>query len=261
MFRHLIGFARLAGAYFVFNLHSQLEYRGAFISQALAMFVNNAVWLGFWSLFFHRFPVLSGWSISDVVTLWALAAAGFGLAYTLCGNALQIAAIIARGQLDTWLTYPRAVLPHLLLGRMSATAVGDALFGYLVYLLLVRPDMEHFLLFAGLTVSVALVFLGFCVMAGSLGFFVGNAEALSEQWFFAMITFSTYPSTLFDGAARLVLYTLIPAFYVSHYPVSALRKLSLVDAGIAVAGSLFVLSLGALVFLCRPAPLRVGEPD
>ncbi|MBX9696350.1 MAG: ABC transporter permease [Cyanobacteria bacterium] len=112
----------------------------------------------------------------------------------------------------------------------------------------VHPDLPHFLLFTELTISVAILFLGFSIMAGSLAFFLGNAETLYEQLFFSMITFSTYPFALFDGWVRVVLYTVIPAAFVSHYPVEALRHLSLADAGIALLGSICVLFFGACVF-------------
>src|SRR5512140_349505 len=181
----------LAVAYTRLNFNAQLEYRGAFISQVAAMFINDGVWLAFWSLFFTRFQVLRGWTVNDVITVWAITAAGFGLAHGVFGNALNLAQLIAQGQLDVWMLYPRELLPHLLLGRMSATAWGDALFGYVVYVLFVRPDAAHFLLFTGLTLSVAMLFVGFSVTSGSLGFFLGNASALASQWQNAMITFST----------------------------------------------------------------------
>lgn len=248
MFRKLGGYLALAASYFRLNLRAQLEYRGAFLSQAVAMFLNNIAWIAFWSLFFHRFPVLRGWTINDFITLWAVVAAGFGLAHTVFGNALMLPALIARGQLDAWLLYPRALLPHLLLGRMSATAWGDAAFGYLVYLVLVRPDLKHFLVFTALTVSVAMVFVGFSVFTGSLSFFLGNAEALSEQWRFAMITFSTYPASLFEGAVKLLLYTLVPAAFVGYLPVEVLRSFSLADAALAVGGAVAILAAGVAVF-------------
>ncbi|HEY9731240.1 MAG TPA: ABC-2 family transporter protein [Drouetiella sp.] len=244
----LINYLKLAFAYTRLNLDAQLEYRGAFLSQVLAMFVNNIIWVWFWVLFFSRFKVLRGWDINDVVTLWCIAASGFGLAHTVCGNALQLAVLISRGQLDVWMLYPRALLPHILLGRMSATAWGDAIFGYIVYLLFVKPDLPHFLLFVALTVSIAFLFVGFSIFTGSLTFFLGNSESVAEQWRYAMITFSTYPATLFEGAVKILLYTLIPAVFVSYYPIIALRQLSLFHAGIAVAGSLAVVAAGVFVF-------------
>ncbi len=244
----LMNYLQLAGAYVCLNWKIQLEYRGAFISQVVAMFLNDAIWVAFWTLFFNRFQVINGWGTSDVITLWAISAAGFGIAHAICGNALFLPGIIARGELDVWMLYPRALLPHLVMGKMSATSVGDAIFGYAVYLAFVRPDLPHFLLFTVLTLSVAVLFVGFSVLTGCLSFFVGNAESLSTQWRFAMITFSTYPAGLFKGGAKLLIFTLIPAGFVSHFPIEALRKLSLIDAGLAFAGSLAVVAVAVSVF-------------
>jgi ABC-2 type transport system permease protein len=94
------------------------------------------------------------------------------------------------------------VLSHLVWGRTVATAWGDAAFGYVVYLLLVRPDGVHFAMFVALLVLVAVVFVGFSVLCVSLAFYIGNAVALSDQCRFGVITFSTYPESLFTGLAK-----------------------------------------------------------
>jgi ABC-2 type transport system permease protein len=225
-----------------------MEYRGAFLSQVIAMFLNNSVWVIFWVIFFNRFPVLRGWEIKDVITLWAIAASGFGIADTICGNGLEIPRLITRGQLDIWMLYPRKLLPHMLLGRMDATACGDALFGYVVYIGFVHPDILHFIMFVALTLAVALVFIGFDILSGSLGFFIGNSEALTLELRFAMITFSTYPLNLFDGAVKIILYTLIPAGFVSYLPIQALRNLSLTDAFLTLLGGIGVILVGSTIF-------------
>ncbi|HUL63167.1 MAG TPA: ABC-2 family transporter protein [Burkholderiaceae bacterium] len=244
----LLDYLRLVWSYVRLNFAAQLEYRGAFVSQVVAMFINDLAWVAFWVLFFTRFPVLRDWNVSDVITIWAIATAGFGVAHAIYGNAGMIASLIAQGQIDVWMLYPRAVLPHLLLGRMSATALGDVLFGFAVYIVAVRPDLAHFALFTALVGSTAVLFVGFGVMAGSIGFYLGNATTLAQQWQFAMVTFSTYPATLFQGAVKVVLFTAVPALFINHYPVEALRSLSLSDAALAFLGSLGVLAAGVAVF-------------
>lgn len=238
----------LAWAYTKLNWKTQLEYRGAFVSQVFSMIFNNCIWVAFWSLYFTRFQVGEGWGASDVIILWAVSAAGFGIAHTLCGNSIYLPGIIARGELDVWLLYPRAILSHIVVGRMCVSSVGDTLFGYVVYLAFVRPDLPHFLMFVFLTFSVAILFLGFSIFSSCLGFYLGNAESLAEQWRFAMITFSLYPAGLFKGAVKVILFTLIPAAFVNQFPIDALRSLSLVDAGIALLGSLSVLGVAILTF-------------
>lgn len=92
-------FLGLIIAYTRLNLAAQLEYRAAFFSQVVAMFLNDGVWVTFWVLFFSRFQVLQGWNVNDVITVWAISASGFGLAFAVCGNALGLARLIAQGSL------------------------------------------------------------------------------------------------------------------------------------------------------------------
>ncbi|MBY0357936.1 MAG: ABC-2 family transporter protein [Candidatus Obscuribacterales bacterium] len=248
MYKKLQSYFRLAGAYTVVGFKANLEYRGAFLSQMIAMFLNDSVWLVFWIIFFTRFPILKGWNVNDVITLWAVSAAGFGMAHACFGNAISLAGLITRGQLDNWLIYPRALLPHLLLGKVTATEWGDILFGYSAYLLLVHPSLSDFALFVFLTFAVAVLFLGFSILSGSLAFWLGNAENVCDQWRFAMITFSTYPASLFDGQAKLFLYTIIPAGFCSYFPVQALKENSLLYASYSMLGALAVFVLGVVAF-------------
>lgn len=248
MFKKLFKFIGLLCAYVRMNFHSEYEYRAAFWSQVGAMFINDFFWLGFWTSYFQRFPVLNNWTANEVVTLWSVVAAGFGLAHGFFGNAIALPGTIAKGGLDSWMLYPRALLPHLLLGKTHVTSWGDIVFGIVAYVVLVRPDLPHFVLFLLLLISVAVCFVGFSVLTGSLGFFIGNAEAVAEQWRFSLISFSTYPPNLFDGPVRIVLYSLIPAAFVGYLPVEALRKFSLNEALICTAGSFAILSISILVF-------------
>ncbi len=244
----LFDFISLVASYLRMNFFARLEYRGAFFFQVMGMFINDGVWLAFWVYFFTRFPILNGWRATDIITLWTIGAAGFGLAHTVAGNGWLLPKIIVNGELDAWMLYPRALLSHILIGKMSPTAFGDALFGYVVYVAFVKPDLVHFAMFVLLTLSIAVLWMGFSVLTGSLTFYVGNGDALSAHWRGAMINFSTYPMPLFHGFTKLLLLTIIPAGFVNYFPVMALRNLSLVDLGITFAGSCAVLVIGTCVF-------------
>jgi ABC-2 type transport system permease protein len=249
MCRSLVDYIRLVAAYLRINLNAQLAYRGAFFSEAIAMFVNNGAWVLFWVFFFTRFPVLRGWSFKDVVSLWAISASGYGIAYCFMGNAhRQLASAIANGELDMWLLHPRAVLPHLVLGRTIPSAWGDWIFGYSVYLVFVRPDVRHMAMFVVLSLTVAMVFVGLGIIAGSLSFYVGNAGTMSDQWRDAVITFATHPPALFDGAMKVILFTVIPAGFVSYLPVATLKSMSMRDLFLAVSGAVGLLVLSAGIF-------------
>jgi len=248
MINKLCNYLNLAKEYVRLNMLAQLEYKGAFAAQIIGMVINDGTWLSFWCLFFSRFPALRGWDVKDVITMWAVAAAGFGLAYGICGNALRLPGLIAKGQLDAWMLYPPALLPHLLFGKMVATCWGDALFGIGIYIIFVRPDIAHLALFLVLVLSTAILFVGFGILCGSLGFYLGNSQGLSQQWHDATITFSTYPATLFDGSIKLILFTLIPAGFISFCPVEALRQFSWQFTLASFAGAVIFLILGTVIF-------------
>ncbi|MDZ8068805.1 MAG: ABC-2 family transporter protein [Nostoc sp. DedQUE08] len=101
---------------------------------------------------------------------------------------------------------------------------------------------------------MATLFVSFNILTGSLSFYLGNSEGLTQQWRNAMLTFITYSATLFEKTVKLLLYKLIPVGFVTYLPIEALRSLALIHSVLSVAGSTTVLLVGAGVFyhgLCR----------
>jgi ABC-2 type transport system permease protein len=218
--------ARFLGAYLAANVQAALEYRAAFLWQVLAMLINDAVWLAFWLAYFSRYPLVQGWGRDDIVMMWAVVGAGFGLGATVAGNSPRLARLIADGQLDFYLALPRPVLTHLLVSRMELTAPGDILFGVAVFGWLVGPSAQQWLLFFVFTATTACVFVSFTVIVHSLAFWIGQAEGLAGQLSAALISFSTYPTVIFQGPVKLLLFTLIPAGFIAYVPVQVLRRFS-----------------------------------
>lgn len=226
MLSRLVVHAKFIGGYVAANLQGALEYRVSFVSQVVAMLINDLVWLIFWLAYFGSFPLVAGWGRAEIITLWAVAAAAFGVADTFFGGTLRLAGMIARGELDFFLALPKPVLLHMLLSRMNLTAPGDVLFGVAVYGFLIRPGLGDAALFALFTLTGAIIFVAFGTLTQSLAFWLGNAEGLGQQFFNALLSFSTYPTTIFRGVVKAVLFTVIPAGFITYVPVQLLRSFS-----------------------------------
>lgn len=236
------------GAYLKANLASAMEYRVSLVSQVLGMFINNVLWVMFWALYFTRFPVLRGWTLEDVMVLWSVVSTAFGLAVGLMANVVRIPQLIVQGQLDYYLALPKNVLLHLLVSQMRLVNFGDLLFGPVLLMVMVHLTWAKLLAFAVASLLAAAVLMGFFIFMGSLSFFIGNADALSGQVSNAMVHFSTYPATIFDQRVRVILYTLIPAGFVSTLPVELVREFDWGRMlGLAGAAAAF-LGLGIWVF-------------
>ena len=221
--RHL----RLILAYFKHNLMSAIAYRSAFLIQILGMMLNNVMLLFFWAILFSRFPNLGGWTMRGVVMLYAIVAAGFGLANAVCGNSGRMAQIIANGDLDYYLVLPADPLIHLLVSRTSVPSWGDAIFGLVMFLIAVPDRWVKAPLFLLLCVLSSLIFIAFSVIVGSLAFWIGQSHNLALQLRNMLLTFGLYPVDIFPGFIRILLYTLIPAAFIGSMPVSLLTTFSL----------------------------------
>ena len=239
---------RFAQAYVRHNLAGALEYRVSFVSQMIGMIVNDAFWVAFWCLYFHRFPLIHGWTLRDILTVWSIAAVGFGLSAGIFGNSNSIGGMIARGDLDYYLALPRNVLLHTLVSRTNASAWGDVLFGLAVYASFVHPNLPHFALFLVLSVMVGVVIVSFDVLTESLAFFIGGAEGLAGQLRIGLISFATYPITLFDGFVKVLLYTVIPAAFVSYIPVLLLRHLEVHNVLLMAGYTVGIAVVSSVVF-------------
>jgi len=195
----------------------------SFLMTAGMMFINNTVWIFFWGLFFNRFQVVNGWQMEDVMMMWSVSTVGYGLAAVLFGNVFLMANLIATGQLDTFLTQPKPVLLNVLVSRMSLVAIGDLAFGLVLYPLFGDLSFAGFLKFAFACIATMVIFIFTNLIVQSLAFFIGNAQGLAQQFNMIVITFSTYPTGIFSGAARFILFTVIPAGFISYMPIGLLR--------------------------------------
>lgn len=228
------------------NWSSAMEYRASFISQIFGMFLNNGIYFVFWAIFFQQFGGVSGYEVQDVFLLFGIVALGFGTATVFAGNVgYPLAYLIAQGRLDYYLALPRPLLPHVILSRMSISAIGDLAFGLFAFLFTGRTQALDIVLFLFAALVAALIFTAFGISTGSLAFYFGNAQQISSQATNAIITFALYPNTLFSGATRLLLYTLIPAGFIGALPVELIqsRDFGLLPLMIGAALGFWVLAI------------------
>jgi ABC-2 type transport system permease protein len=207
------------------NLSSAMEYRANFISQALGMVINDAIYFVFWLLFFDRFKVVRGWGMSDMVLLFAIITTGYGLAFVLFGNAHNLAELIAQGRLDYYLALPRDVLLHVLASRSILSAWGDLTFGILAYVFTGRFSLPEIAVWLIASLCSGAVLVSSFAIFGCLSFWLGNATALAVQAQNAILTLALYPRDIFEGAVRFIMLTIIPAAFVGAIPLDVVRKL------------------------------------
>ena len=230
------------------NLQSAIEYRAAFLAQVLGMMLNDAFYFVFWIIFFNQFKEVRGWVLSDMFLVFGITATSFGLTAFFFGNAFHLSNIITGGRLDYYLALPRPVLLHTIASRSIANGIGDLSYGVISFLLSGYFSWQGFAWFGIGVLLASTVFLSFLIIAHSLTFWLGNAQALAGLLMNAILTFALYPISLFDGPAKFILFSLIPAALVGSVPASLVRHLTWQNVLTLILGAIFLLVLAILVF-------------
>ena len=239
---------QFASALFVTNLKATFALRGAFWASAAAMVLNNLLFFAIWWIFFDRFEHVRGWRVGDMAALFGVVASGFGCAVVLSGGVRELSRYIIEGELDSFLCQPKPALLHALGSKTFASGWGDIgsgliLIGISGYL---RLDTLP-LVFVAIAIS-AVLFTASGVLLHSCAFWLGRIENLARQFWEFLITFSIYPRTIFSGAFKFLLFTVIPAGFIGYLPAELLQDFSWWVLGAAVGGAVFYATLALFVF-------------
>jgi ABC-2 type transport system permease protein len=230
------------------NMRASMALRGAFLVRVGFMAANNLIYFVMWWVFFTKYERVRGWALADMAALFAVCAGAFGLAVVLGGGVRDIARRIVDGDLDTCLTQPKSPLVQTTASRSEPSGWGDMASGLALLALSGYATPAAVPLWLVSSVFGALVFLATGVIFQSLAFWMGDTSTFSRQAWEFIIMFSLYPRTLFGGWLKLLLFTAVPAGFVSFLPVELVRDFRVTTLLAVVGGALLYSALAALVF-------------
>lgn len=234
-------------AYLKNNLQSAMEYRASFVIQTIGMFVNDLCWIIMWMIVFERFGVIGSWGFSDMLLLYIILTASWGLAGIFFGYWMDIADIIIRGKLDFYLAMPKPALLHVLISKIHLSAVGDLIFGLaLIPFAGLNPGQALLAIF--FTFSAALILVSFGVIANSLAFFVSGTGELFDTLLSSAAVFSSYPFSIFNDTTKMILLTLVPAGFITGLPVEVIKNFNLTSMVCVVIASIAFFMLAYSIF-------------
>lgn len=230
------------------NLLSAMEYRVAFVAQIIGMMLNNGFYFIFWIIFFNRFQEVRGWGLPDMFLVFGITSASFGVSSFLFGNSFSLSEIIAGGRLDYYLSMPRPVLVHTIASRSITSGLGDFSYGIVSYILSGYFSWDGLARFAIGVILAGTVFTSFLIIVHSLTFWMGHSGAFASLLMNAILTFALYPISLFDGPAKFILFTIIPAALMGSIPASMVRSLTWGNLTGLLIGTTLILILAVTIF-------------
>jgi ABC-2 type transport system permease protein len=235
-------------AHIKISVKSTVALRESFLLQSFFMLLSNLIFFSFWWIYFSNFSSVKGWTLADVACLYGIVNGGYGIFSVFIGGSRYLARMIFEGDLDMLIIKPKNLLLQIVGSRSVSSGWGDILssFVFLIfsgYITLVNIPLLILFIF-----TAAILITAFSIMAGSLAFWMGDAHALSKQLFEFILTFSNYPKSIYVGAVKVALLTVIPSGFIGFIPIEAIKDQSLLGV-FYVVGFTFVYSwLASKVF-------------
>jgi ABC-2 type transport system permease protein len=223
--------------------------RRSFWLQVTMMMVNDLVWIAFWVLLFNKVGDVRGWDGRRIVLLYAILTTAAGLALGLLANARRVGRMAIAGELDPVLTLPVRPLVYLLTKRVDTSNLGDLIFGPVLFFALSGPTLERTAIYVVGSLASATVLIAFLVFLGSLTLLISGIKGeQTDLGFQAVLIFSSYPLDIFGGATKFVLYTAVPAAFVTGLPVRLVDDFDLATFGALLGAAAFMAALAAYSF-------------
>lgn len=218
------GTLRLLAILVAASLRASLRPRRVFIAQATMMILNNTIMFVIWVLFFSAFESIGGWLLEDMALLIGIVATAHGLLFVLFGSLRHIAMRVNAGELDIYLTQPVPPLGQLVTQQSNPTGWGDMIMGIALLIWFADVGAASAPLIAVCTLASALVMAGSYIIINSFVFWARAWEIVAQRYFEFLITFATYPGSIYTGAIRFFLYTIVPAGFAGFMPVDMIRN-------------------------------------
>jgi ABC-2 type transport system permease protein len=225
-----------------------LANRSSFWFQVGLMVANDITWIVFWVLFFDRVGHIRGWAVQDVIVLFSILLTTAGVVLGVFANSRRIGMLAADGSLDETLVLPVAPLSHILTSRVDAANIGDLLFGPVLFAVAGHPTPQRTVMYLLGSVAGSVVLIGFLVACGALTLFVGGRGEQADLGFNAILIFASYPLDLFGGATKVLLFTAVPAAFVTGVPARLVRSFDLGEALLLPAVAALFALLGWSLF-------------
>lgn len=236
------------GALLRLNVASGLARPGLALASAAMMCANNLLFFVVWVIYFENFSSLRGWGLKDLALLMGVGAWGFGLTVALTGGVRDLARAIINGSLDIHLGRPRHPLPSLLLSRSLPSGWGDALSSLILWLWLADVTWSELPFVIAVATAGGAVLLATVVGIQSLAFWLPKSGTLADEIFNLLITVTVYPQHTYGFVIRALLFTVVPAAFITFIPVEAIREGSLIKAAAVLVAALFYAGVATCIF-------------
>lgn len=230
-----------------YNIMKHMANKVTFVTNIVTMILNNASFIVQWLILFNLKEEIGGFTLKEVILLWGIASATFGVAHILFQRAFELSELIVNGKIDTFLVQPKNVFLSVITSETSISAIGDLIYGY-ICLFIYGISIKNFILFTLFSITGGIIISAFAGILGSLSFWIVKGDIISDSLTSIMISIATYPDTIFKNSVKIILYTIIPVGLANYMPINVILNFSVAKLFIILGFTVIIVLLAFAIF-------------
>ncbi len=232
------------------SIMSAMEYKTSFIIQTIFMFINNGFFLIFWNVVFGiNNGNMNGVSFNNILYLYSIPIISYGVAYFFFGGVTNINQFIITGQMDSFMLQPKSPLLNVLTSKCNFSAFGDLLYGVIIGIFATRGNIKAYILILILGTFGSIFHIATEIIFRSISVWIKDTEQIARVYTHSLLTtFSTYPERIFGSGIKVLLYTVIPAAYISYLPIKIIESFNMLYIVLIFIVGMIYIQVAILVF-------------
>jgi ABC-2 type transport system permease protein len=214
-------YRRLVGA----AVRAELQYRRSFALYLVAQFLVMSVDLIAILVLFTNVTELAGWSVDEVLLLYAFGKTAFSVADAFASPLEQAGTYVRAGTFDQFLLKPRGTLLQLCAREFATRRLGRLLQPAIV-LALVLPRVSVAwtpakVVFVPLTlVAGTVLFAAMWVVTGAIAFWTTEIEEVANAFTYGGGLMVSYPVDAFGPWLQRLVVFVVPLAFVAYLPAA-----------------------------------------
>lgn len=203
-------------------IKARMQYRVDFVVSSIGMFFSSLITLSVFWVIFQTIPDLAGWSLMEMVFIYAFYMIAISPMQILFDHIWQIRFHIQQGTFLKYYFRPLNMMFYYMsemfdLKGLTQLVAGIVLLIYASFRLELAWTPARLALLLITLSGAALVQISVIVLAGCAAFWVVDAyPVLGLAW--RLREFAPYPMSIFDGAFRFAFTYVLPIGFVAFYP-------------------------------------------
>ncbi len=209
------------------QIRSQLQYPASFIMEV----ISNAIIMGFFFLAFAltmtQFREIGGWTLGEVAFLWGMAEFSFGMMDMIFSgfDYDTFGPLVIKGTFDQLLLRPVNISLQVLGSRFVLRRLGKILEGLIIFITgICLVDIEwtlgRIIYIPILVISQILFFGSLFIIGATTTFWTKERLEILNIFTYGGSEIMSYPMHIFPRAIRLLFTFIVPAIFLSYFPMT-----------------------------------------